>query len=48
MRAAAASHLPGKNDIGKKIFRIGVGPQLSDKNVEQLIYYENTAQNFFA
>ena len=37
MRAAAASHLPGKNDIGKKIFRIGVGPQLSDTNMEQLI-----------
>ena len=37
MRAAAASHTPGKNDIGKKIFRIGVGSQLSDKNMEQLI-----------
>ncbi len=37
MRAAAASHTPGKNDIGKKIFRIGVGPQLSDTNMEQLI-----------
>jgi nicotinic acid mononucleotide adenylyltransferase len=37
MRAAAASHLPGKNDIGKKIFRVGVGSNLSDKNMEQLI-----------
>ena len=37
MRAAAASHLPGKNDIGKKIFRIGVGSKLSDNNIEQLI-----------
>lgn len=37
LRAAAASHLPGKNDIGKKIFRIGVGSRLSDKKMEQLI-----------
>ena len=37
IRAAAASHVPGKNDIGKIIFRIGVGPNLSDKELERLI-----------
>ena len=37
IRAAAASHVPGKNDIGKIIFRIGVGPNLSDSELERLI-----------